>query len=150
MEPKKRWSLQQRCVSFILYYLRLHMFSCISLVQLFVTLWAIAHQAFLSMEFSWQEYWSGLPCHSPRDLRPRDQTCVSSSAGGFFTVWALICITCTTKLDANLNTECWPRPGKPLSLHTEKWNNCICKYWDSARYRKPKETHSYGRNWRHN
>ena len=30
-------------------------------VQLFVTLWTIAHQAPLSMGFSWQEYWSGLP-----------------------------------------------------------------------------------------
>ena len=28
-------------------------------VQLFVTLWTIAHQAPLSMGFSWQEYWSG-------------------------------------------------------------------------------------------
>ena len=28
----------------------------------------IAHQAPLSVEFSRQEYWSGLPCPSPRDL----------------------------------------------------------------------------------
>ena len=37
-------------------------------VQLFVTLWTIAHQAPLSMGFSWQEYWSGLPCPPPGDL----------------------------------------------------------------------------------
>ena len=30
-------------------------------VQLFVTPWTIAHQAPLSMGFSRQEYWSGLP-----------------------------------------------------------------------------------------
>ena len=30
-------------------------------VQLFGTLWTVAHQAPLSMEFSRQEYWSGLP-----------------------------------------------------------------------------------------
>ena len=30
-------------------------------VQLFVTPWTITHQASLSMEFSRQEYWSGLP-----------------------------------------------------------------------------------------
>ena len=30
--------------------------------------WTIAHQAFLSMEFSRQEYWSGLPCLPPGDL----------------------------------------------------------------------------------
>ena len=31
-------------------------------VQLFATLWTIAHQAPLCMGFSRQEYWSGLPC----------------------------------------------------------------------------------------
>ena len=33
-----------------------------------VTLWTAARQASLSMEFSRQEYWSGLPFHSPGDL----------------------------------------------------------------------------------
>ena len=28
----------------------------------------VAHQAPLSMGFSWQEYWSGLPCPPPGDL----------------------------------------------------------------------------------
>ena len=37
----------------------------ISHVQLFVTLWTIAHQPPLSMGFSRQEYWSGLPFPSP-------------------------------------------------------------------------------------
>ena len=36
--------------------------------QLFVTLWTIAHQAPLSMGFSRQEYWSGLPCSPPGNL----------------------------------------------------------------------------------
>ena len=40
----------------------------VSCVQLFVTPWNGAHQAPLSMEFSSQEYWSGLPCPSPGDL----------------------------------------------------------------------------------
>ena len=35
---------------------------------LFVTPWTVARQAPLSMEFSRQEYWSGLPCPSPGDL----------------------------------------------------------------------------------
>ena len=60
-------------------------FSC---VQLFVTLWTIAHQAPLSMGSSRQEYWSGLPCPSPGDLpkpgiKPTSLTC-SALAGGFF------------------------------------------------------------------
>ena len=39
-----------------------------SLVQFFETLWTVAHQAPLSMGFSGQEDWSGLPCPPPRDL----------------------------------------------------------------------------------
>ena len=37
----------------------------LSHVRLFVTLWTVAHQAPLSMGFSRQEYWSGLPFPSP-------------------------------------------------------------------------------------
>ena len=37
----------------------------LSWVQLFVTPWTIAGQAPLSMGFSRQEYWSGLPFPSP-------------------------------------------------------------------------------------
>ena len=33
-----------------------------------MTLWTVARQAFLSMKFSRQEYWSGLPIPSPGDL----------------------------------------------------------------------------------
>ena len=39
-----------------------------SRVQLFVTPWTTARQAALSMEFSRQEYWSGLSFPSPGDL----------------------------------------------------------------------------------
>ena len=42
-----------------------HLFSC---VWLFVTLWTVAHQAPLSMEFSRQEFWSELPCPPSGDL----------------------------------------------------------------------------------
>ena len=35
---------------------------------LFVTPWTVAPQAPLSMEFSRQEYWTGLPFSSPGDL----------------------------------------------------------------------------------
>ena len=37
-------------------------------VRLFATLWTVARQAPLSMGFSRQEYWSGLPCPPPGDL----------------------------------------------------------------------------------
>ena len=40
----------------------------LSCVQLFVTPWTVAYQALQSMEFSRQEYWSGLPFPSLGDL----------------------------------------------------------------------------------
>ena len=39
----------------------------LSNVQLYYP-WTVAHQAPLSMEFSRQEYWSGLPFLSPGDI----------------------------------------------------------------------------------
>ena len=44
------------------------MLSHFSHVQLFVIPWTIVHQAPLSMGFSKQEHWSGLPCPPPGDL----------------------------------------------------------------------------------
>ena len=37
------------------------MLCCFSRVQFFAILWMVAHRAPLSMGFSRQEYWSGLP-----------------------------------------------------------------------------------------
>ena len=62
-----------------------------SRVQLFAVLWTVARQAPLSIGFSREEYWSGLPGPPPGDLPaswPRDRTCASSvscTAGRFFT-----------------------------------------------------------------
>ena len=58
-------------------------------VQLFETPWTVIHQAPLSMEFSRQEYWSGLPFPTPGD--PPDPRIKLTSlafpalAGWFFT-----------------------------------------------------------------
>ena len=58
------------------------------LVTLFETPWTVACWASLSMEFSRQEYWSGLPFPSPEGSSwLKDVTWVSCIAGGFFTVW---------------------------------------------------------------
>ena len=48
--------------------LRAWVLSHFSHVWLFVTLWSVALQAPLSMGFSRQEYWSGLPCPLAGDL----------------------------------------------------------------------------------
>ena len=47
---------------------RVCMLSCFSHVQLFVTLWIVAHQAPLFMGFCRQEYWSGLTFLPPGSL----------------------------------------------------------------------------------
>ena len=64
----------------------------LSRVRLFETPWTAAHQAPLSLGFSRQEYWSGLPCPSPEDLSDpgiEPMTPVSPAlAGGFFTTSA--------------------------------------------------------------
>ena len=51
-----------------LYLLLLLLLSRFSRVQLFATPWTVAHQAPLSIGFSRQEYWSGLPFPSPGNL----------------------------------------------------------------------------------
>ena len=63
-----------------------HTLSC---VRLFATPWTTAHQVPLSMEFSRQEYWSGLPFPTPGNL-PHPGTKPTSLAspvlaGRFFT-----------------------------------------------------------------
>ena len=61
----------------------------LSRLRLFATLWTVAYQAPLSMEFSRQEYWSALPFPSPGDRGTwwvtmhevtKSQTCLSSLA----------------------------------------------------------------------
>ena len=42
--------------------------SCFSHISLFMTLWTVVRQARLSMGFSRQEHWSGLPCPPPGHL----------------------------------------------------------------------------------
>ena len=65
----------------------MHACVCVlSCVQLLVTPWTIAHQAPLSMGFSRQEYWSGLPFPPPGDLPdPGIKPTSPTLAGGFFT-----------------------------------------------------------------
>ena len=66
--------------------------SCFSRVWLFVTLWTVAHQAPLSMGFSRQEYWNGLPCppsgHLPNPGIEPASLMSPALASGFFTTSA--------------------------------------------------------------
>ena len=66
--------------------------SYFSRVRRFATLWTVARQAPLSMGFSRQGYWSGLPCPPPGNLPDpgiRPPSLKSPAlAGGFFTTSA--------------------------------------------------------------
>ena len=65
------------------------MLSCFSCVLPFVALWTVVCLTALSMGFSRQEYWSGLPCPPPGDLPNPETKPVSlmspALASGFFT-----------------------------------------------------------------
>ena len=56
-----------------------------------MTPWTVASQAPLTMGFSRQGYWSGLPFPSPGDLPdPGMETASSRIAGRFFTMWTIM------------------------------------------------------------
>ena len=69
-----------------------YVLSCFSHVWFFVTPWTVALQAPLSMGFSRQEYWSGLPWPPPGGLPDPRTEPVSlmppALVGGFFTTGA--------------------------------------------------------------
>ena len=77
-----------------------------SCVQLFATLWSVALQAPLFMEFSRQEYWSGLPFPTPEDLpdpgMEPESLASPALAGRFFTT---------------------APPGKPQYIHRYMYEN---------------------------
>ena len=58
-----------------------HLLSC---VHLFVTPWTVACQAPLSMGFTRQDYWSGLPCPPPEDHPDPGIKPVSPALAGAF------------------------------------------------------------------
>ena len=82
------------------------------------TPWTATCQAPLSMGFSKQEYWSGLPFPSPGSSRPRDWTLVFCTAGGFFTLWATgglndIFTKFSLQVDSSLMREVFKEMQKP-------------------------------------
>ena len=106
-----------------------HLFSfwvliCFSRVWLFATLWTEVCQAPLSTWFSGQEYWSGLPCLSPKDLpKPGIKpTSLMSPAltGKFFTTsttWEAQCHLVVHQPAAIpfCRGSSWPRDWTPVS-----------------------------------
>ena len=87
-------------------------------IQLFVTLWIVAHQTSLSMAFSRQEYWSRLPWPPPGDLPDPGIEPVSlmppALAGGFFT-------TSATWKNLRHTAAAYPREFK--NIFSDEWGN---------------------------
>ena len=85
--------------------------SCFSRVRLFVTPWTVAHQAPLSVGFSRQEYWSGLPFPSPGNLpNPESEPASLTShalARRFFTTSAHCCMYIVSKFNSLLKSYPW-------------------------------------------
>ena len=79
------------CFTFVIYKVKVKSLSC---VGLFATPWTVAYQAPLSVGFSRQEYWSGLPLPSPGDLpnpgiEPRSPTMQADTLP--FEPWGKLC-----------------------------------------------------------
>ena len=96
-------------------------------VQLFVTLWAVVHQAPLSIGFCRQEHWSGLP-FPPRGYLPnpgiQPMFPVSAAlAGGFF----------TTEPPGKSHTDCTEVLKKVLNIIclflVTQWCRTLCCLW---------------------
>ena len=94
--------------------------SCFSQVCLFTTLWTVAHQAPLSMGFSRQEYWSGLPCPSPGDLpHPgiKLPSLISHALAGRFFTTSDTCVCVWSLSHARLFATTWTAACQaPLSM----------------------------------
>ena len=83
------------------------MLSHFSPLRSFAIPWTIAHQAPLSMGFSRQEYWNGVPCPPPGDLHhpgTKPNSLMSPAlAGGFFTISAFYSFLPPTITEWGLN-----------------------------------------------
>ena len=99
--------------------------SCFNHVQPFATLQTIALKAPLSTGFFRQEYWSGLPCPSPRDLPdPGIKPASPALAGRFFTtsttwqaqvlisyyIYIYMCVCVCVCVYVNTNLSIYPFP----------------------------------------
>ena len=104
------------------------MLSLFSRVQLFATLWTVAHQAPLSMGFSREESWSGLPFPSPGNLLHlgiEPASLLSSALAGMFfttsTTWEAQIQPCST-IKKQLN-----HAVSKAHTHTHTFQNVIYK-----------------------
>ena len=117
--------------------------SCFSCVWLFATPWTVAPQAPMSLEFSRQEYWGGLPCPSPGDRHhPGIEPASLMSpalAGVFFTTSATwgaqfhwpkpVYMDCYWRFEVTKGDNMQPRKWSTINIRSEKslWDSCLWK-----------------------
>ena len=125
-------NLQIWLIFCLMIFISIHVFmlSPFSHVRLFATLWTIALQASLSMGFSRQEYWSGLPCPPAGDLPDPGVKLTSLVshllASKFFTTSAtwealFMNIELVFKKQSRIFVTLFFSPSKLCSLHEENF-----------------------------
>ena len=96
----------------------------LSHVRLFVTSWTITHQAPLAMEFSKQEYWSGLQFLSPKmDERPKQTFLQRRPTDGQEAPEKMLNIT-NYQRNANQNDNEVPPHTNKISTINKSWREC--------------------------
>ena len=116
-----------------MYWVHVYMFLCtcgcelshFSGVLFFATLWTVAHQVPLSLEFPKQEYWSGLPCPPPGNL-PHPGIQSGSPAFSCISRWILY------------QGATWePKNFKIIGRTNWTESNCLNKKCKNIRYVEP-------------
>ena len=112
----------------------MYMYCCthsLSHIWLFATPGTVAHQAPLAMGFPRQEYWSGLPFHSPRDLLdPGIKSGFPELAGGFFFTTDSLCIyVCVKKILFKEFGSCHHRASKAKICRTSQQVGMLGRGW---------------------
>ena len=105
--------------------------SCSVMSDSFATPWTIARQAPLSVEFSSQEYWSGLPFPTPGDLpNPGIEPTSPALAGSFFSTELCGKLLADCSCSRNIFRWSWshPFPQVPSTLHTPSCRSCHLRW----------------------
>ena len=119
-------------------------YSCVvilfSHLQLFATLWTGDHQAPLSTGFSWQEYWSGLPCPPPGHLpdsgiKPKSLNLLHWQVGSLPLAppeKPCVCVCVCVCIERSIYTSIFPPSWTsfPHSPHTTYLGHHRAQSWD--------------------
>jgi len=108
------------------------MLSRFSCVLLFATLWTVARQVPLSMGFSRQEYWTGLPCRPPGDLPNPGIKPTSSMSPAFQDRFLTTSTTCNSTREhlSKPKSYPWCNTINWSTEHMERSDKCLFLFQD--------------------